>query len=85
MFYVYVLKSKKTKSRFYIGMTGNLKRRLEEHSKATKDKYTYRHAPWELETYIVFKNKFLATEFESYLKTSSGRTFLKRHLIQKNE
>ena len=81
MAYVYILKSKKNPDRFYIGTTNNLERRMQEHYSPDKDDYTYRHAPWELETYIVFKNQPTAKKFEAYLKTSSGRTFTRRHLI----
>ena len=80
MYYVYVLKSEKS-NKYYIGLTDNLKRRLHEHANPEKDQYTYRYAPWRLETYIVFANRLVASKFEKYLKTSSGRTFLKGHLV----
>ena len=78
---VYILKSLKTKEKFYIGLTNNLERRLKEHSDPSKDRYTYRYQPWQLETYVTFQNQLTAKKFESYLKTSSGRTFLKRHFL----
>jgi predicted GIY-YIG superfamily endonuclease len=81
MYYVYILKSLKVRDRFYIGLTSNLKRRLNEHDDPSSDNYTYRYLPWKLETYVVFENDSAAKKFESYLKTSSGRTFLKRHFI----
>jgi putative endonuclease len=81
MYYVYILKSLKDKDRFYIGLTNNLERRLKEHDEPSSDNYTYRYRPWKLATYVVFKNDSTAKKFESYLKTSSGRTFLQRHLI----
>ncbi|MFH1655254.1 MAG: GIY-YIG nuclease family protein [Candidatus Omnitrophota bacterium] len=80
MYCVYILISKKNKSKFYIGYTDNLQRRLAEHKGPPKNSYTYRYAPWELETYIVFSNKKLAEEFELYLKSHSGRAFLRRRL-----
>ena len=81
MYYIYILKSKKNKERFYIGFTNNLERRLNEHENARDYAYTHRHAPWELETYIVFNNEQLAKEFELYLKSHSGRAFLRRRLV----
>ena len=81
MHYVYILKSRKDKNRFYVGITENLDRRLREHHDAKANHYTYRYAPWELETYIVFKNKKLAEGFEIYLKSHSGRAFLRRRLM----
>jgi len=77
---VYILISKKNSSKFYVGYTDNLQRRLAEHKNPPKNSYTYRYVPWELETYIVFSKKKLAVEFEAYLKSHSGRAFLKRRL-----
>ena len=81
MYYVYILISKKSSNRFYIGITNNLDRRLKEHAEAKGSNYTVRHAPWELETFIAFKNKVLAEQFELYLKSHSGRAFLRRRLM----
>ena len=81
MEYVYILRSKKDGTKIYIGITNNLKRRLREHSVSSSNHYTYRFAPGELETYLVFQNKRLVKEFEAYLKTHSGRAFLRRRLI----
>lgn len=64
----------------YIGCTGNLKERFERHSKgyvpATKNRL-----PVKLVAYFAFKNQYIAFGFESYLKTGSGRSFLKKHKI----
>jgi predicted GIY-YIG superfamily endonuclease len=77
MYYVYILISRKNKSKFYIGYTNNLDKRISQHKDAPLNSYTHRYAPWELETYIVFKTKELAEKFEEYLKSHSGRAFLK--------
>ena len=81
MYYVYILRSSKESNRIYIGATNNLDRRLNEHANAKKRDYTYRYAPWKLETYVVFQNKILAEDFELYLKSHSGRAFLRKRLI----
>ena len=81
MYYVYILRSKNSRDKFYIGYTNNLQRRLKEHKEAASDAYTRRYAPWGIETYIVFSNKKLAEEFELYLKSHSGRAFLRRRLM----
>lgn len=81
MRYVYILRSLKVKDKLYVGLTSNLKRRLKEHDEPSRYKYTYRHFPWKLETYVVFQNHLVAKEFEAYLKTGSGRAFLRRHLL----
>jgi len=46
MYYVYILKSLKTK-KYYIGQTNNIERRLIEHN-SSKSKYTSSGVPWEL-------------------------------------
>jgi len=75
-FYVYTLSCK---DGFYTGCTDDLKERLNHHVKdyvpATKDR-----KPIELINYIAFKNKYLAFNFEKYLKSGSGRAFIKKHL-----
>ena len=76
--YVYVLKCNDDK--LYTGCTDNLKDRLERHSKgqvpATKNRL-----PVKLVSYFAFSNKYTAFNFEKYLKSGSGRAFLKKHKI----
>lgn len=78
MHYVYILKCKDSKT--YVGCTDDINDRLKRHQSgwvpATKDRL-----PLELETYCVFKNKYKAFSFEKYLKSGSGRAFLKKHLF----
>jgi predicted GIY-YIG superfamily endonuclease len=81
MYYVYILKSLKVPTQFYIGVTKDLNRRISEHATATKYRHTYRYAPWKLETHIIFSDLQKAKAFESYLKTGSGRSFLKKRLV----
>ena len=81
-YYVYILKSKSNKERIYIGYTGDLNKRIEEHSNPDASSYTRQYAPWELETYTVFKDKQLAQQYEIYLKSQSGRAFLRKRLIK---
>jgi len=82
MFYVYILRSNKDRRKIYIGITNNLERRLREHLDAKGSDYTHRYAPWDLDTYIVLKNKILAENLEIYLKSHSGRAFLRKRLIE---
>ena len=78
MYYVYILRCRdKT---YYVGITQNIKKRLREH-KEKKNKYTKSRLPVKLEWIGVFKNKDLASGFEKYLKTGSGRAFMKKRLI----
>ena len=55
---------------------------MEEHSNPKPTAYTRQYAPWELQTYIVFQEKHLAQNFEIYLKSHSGRAFLRKHLLK---
>jgi putative endonuclease len=74
MQYVYILKC--SDGKHYTGCTDNLKERIERHSKgyvpATKER-----RPIKLDMYLVFKDKHKAFEFERYLKSGSGRAFLR--------
>ena len=75
---VYVLQSEVNDS-FYVGYTGNVKRRLEEHNfglnQSTKSKQ-----PWRLIFFEAYLSKKDAERREKYLKTSQGMRLLKRML-----
>ena len=43
-------------------------------------KNTSKHIPWKIKTAISFTDKQKALEFETYLKTASGRAFAKKRL-----
>ena len=78
MHYVYIINSEKNLKRFYIGLTSDLKRRLEEHN-CNKSIHTAKYAPCKLINYFAFINKENAEAFEQYLKSGSGRRFQLRH------
>lgn len=82
MWYVYILNCKN--ETIYVGYTYNLDARLDRHRlgtvKSTKDR-----RPVELHCYFCFPNKYLAYNFEKYLKSGSGRAFTKRHFLEKTE
>ena len=82
MYYVYRLKSIKHTGETYIGVTSDLQRRLDEHNRGDSF-YTARYAPWLVTNYFAFDDKDLASKFEQYLKTSSGRAFGNKHFWQK--
>ncbi len=79
MYFVYSIQSENNPDRYYIGLTSDVERRLEEHN-AGKSVYTNKFKPWKLISYTAFVNKDRAEKFEAYLKTSSGRAFAKKHL-----
>ena len=78
MHYVYVLQSEADPDRFYVGLTTDLRRRLEEHN-AGKSIHTNKYVPWKLVTYTAFAEGEKAEKFERYLKSGSGRCFAKKH------
>lgn len=81
MHYIYLLTTKNNKS--YIGCTSDIKKRLTRHQRgqvpATKDL-----RPLKLISYIVLKNKYTAFKLEKYFKSGSGRAFIKKHFMCKN-
>jgi putative endonuclease len=66
MFYVYIIKSRKTGD-IYIGFTNNLKRRIEEHNKE-KSISTKSNTPWELIYFEGYKSEKDAILREKGLK-----------------
>ena len=75
---VYILKSERHPHRYYTGFTTDLAERLEFHN-AGLSKHTATGRPWRLVATIQFTESVRAEEFESYLKTGSGRAFAARH------
>jgi len=79
MYYVYIIQFVKS-GKFYTGLTANLKLRLNVHkscqSKIAKDLGTF-----ELRFVCIFPNKFIAAQFERYLKSYSGRAFRNKRLV----
>jgi predicted GIY-YIG superfamily endonuclease len=77
--YVYVLQSDSNPRRFYTGHTNDLRERLTRHN-GGKVPHTAKWKPWQIKTYVGFSDLRQAVEFERYLKTASGRAFLKKRL-----
>ena len=80
MHIVYILRSLKVPHRTYIGYTTDLQQRLYEHNHSAHG-HTKQFAPWEPETYVVFKDEQLAKKFETYLKSGSGHAFFRKRLV----
>jgi len=78
MWYVYILESE-TDSSLYVGITNNLKSRLELHNKgkiyATKNRKPYKVIYYEAHT-----NKYDVAKREKFLKTGWGKNWIKRTL-----
>ena len=78
MHYVYILESISTPGRFYIGYTKDLRERVRKHQ-ADVSSHAAKHRPWKLKSLFRFRNRRIATRFERYLKSGSGRAFCNRH------
>jgi predicted GIY-YIG superfamily endonuclease len=76
--YVYILQSKMNPNCFYTGITRDLRERLIRHNSG-KVPHTAKSKPWRVKTYIAFSDAQRAIEFGRYLKSASGRAFLKKH------
>ncbi|WP_100313992.1 GIY-YIG nuclease family protein [Thermoflavifilum aggregans] len=73
---VYVLRSRKD-GRFYVGMSGDVERRLSEHNRGqTRSTRAYR--PWELIWVEGYDTRSAAREREKYLKSGVGKEWIKR-------
>ena len=78
MFYVYILQSLKFPNRFYTGYTADLAHRLQQHN-SKHIGHTAKYIPWKVKNYFAFDDRQKAKDFEKYLKTQSGREFIKKH------
>lgn len=76
--YVYLLRSLKNGS-WYVGYTGDLRKRIAEHNKGL-NRSTKAYCPWELIYYEAHRSQADARRREKYLKTTAGDRALKRML-----
>ncbi len=75
MHYVYVLRSTSNDG-LYIGYSSNLRKRLQQHAEGDSFATSYR-GPWKLIYYEAYLERDDALGRERYLKSGSGRKFLK--------
>ena len=80
-FVVYILYSEKF-DKNYTGFTSNLIERLKSHNELGIKGYTLKFRPWKVIHVEFFDLKSEAMKREKFLKTGSGRTFIK-NFIQK--
>ena len=83
VYYVYILQSKPAPNQRYIGLTRDLKKRLVDHQDG-QSPHTAKFAPWVIVAYVAFVAENTAAAFEKYLKSGSGRAFVKRHFLSPN-
>lgn len=80
MHIIYVLSSIKTPRKLYIGYTVDVEQRLLADN-AGKSFYTAKFRPWSLVWHCIFEDKAKAIAFENYLKTTSGKALLLKHIL----
>ena len=80
MWYVYILNSLSQADQYYTGATADLKQRLSDHNSG-KSTHTAKFTPWKLVWFCAFSDKQKALDFETYLKSHSGRAFANKRLI----
>jgi putative endonuclease len=78
MFYVYILHSESDRG-LYIGFSTDLRRRMKEHREGKAFATSHRR-PWRLIYYEAYLEEEDALGREKFLKSGSGRRFLKNQL-----
>ncbi len=79
-YYTYILYSGSF-HQTYVGQTNNIEKRLERHN-AGMVSSTKRYKPWILLHAEKFENRSEAMKREKYLKSGSGREFIKQLLLE---
>ena len=79
MHYVYLIESVAFPGQRYVGLSANLKTRINDHN-AGKSSHTSKFKPWRLVTYLAFSDHSKAAAFERYIKSGSGHAFANRRL-----
>jgi predicted GIY-YIG superfamily endonuclease len=76
--YVYIIESIADPGRHYTGLTDDLHDRLSRHN-AGEVPHTAKYRPWQVRVAVAFGSRSQAADFETYLKSHSGRAFAKKH------
>jgi predicted GIY-YIG superfamily endonuclease len=77
--YVYILQSDVNPDHFYVGRTRDLRARVIRHNSGAV-RHTSKWKPWRLKTYVALSDSSGAVALERYLKSASGRAFVKKRL-----
>ena len=80
MYYTYLLRL--SNGNYYVGSTGDLKSRVKKHQTRSVP-HTSKFRPIKVVWFASFANKKLSVDFEKYLKSSSGKVFRNKHLVNK--
>jgi putative endonuclease len=79
MWYVYAISSQ-IKKYIYVGLASDLQKRVQQHNKG-KEKTTRLYRPFDLKFSEVFSTRKEARKREIYLKSGSGKEFLKSLIL----
>ena len=82
MWYLYVLRSCMD-GKLYVGMTGDLRKRVREHNAKIGGQYTRRNGPFTLIFYEAYLEKQDAAEAEKFFKSGYGREVLKKDKLRR--
>ena len=80
MYYVYLLENQNDKS-WYIGFTTNIEERVNAHNQNKGGRTTRLKSNWKLIYHEMYLNKMDAIGREKFLKSESGRRYLKKQII----
>ncbi len=83
MIYVYVIQSARD-GRLYVGMSKFVEERLKQHNKGMTSSTRF-YKPWKLLFFENFENRIEARKREKYLKSGSGKEFIKKWLRSSTE
>ncbi len=75
---VYILQSIPNPEQYYVGLADFADERLKSHNRG-ESFHTAKYKPWKIIISVHFADDRKAQTFERYLKTGSGRAFVKRH------
>ena len=73
---VYLIQSATFSDQHYVGLTSSLATRVAAHN-AGESPHTSKYRPWRLLVALEFDSEARAAGFERYLKSGSGRAFMK--------
>jgi predicted GIY-YIG superfamily endonuclease len=79
VYYVYLIESLSAQGERYVGMTTDLKQRLQAHNQGNSS-HTTKFSLWKLITYLAFTDRAKAEAFGRYPKSGSGHAFTRKRL-----
>ena len=76
-FNLYILHSIETEI-YYVGQSGNLKLRLEQHNDPNSKTFTAKHQPWELVALFETSSRSSAMKCERFIKRQKSQLLIKK-------